>query len=163
MVYKYYDSPEGEDCFKKLWFTTKIAAAAGLTWSTLDVILHSHPQGYVQTVARYGHFTLPFIGIAAAFTTTVCVATSVRKKDDHLNYALGGAAAGSIFGIWRKSTFNGCRMGIVFIIAALVKKSSVEDGWNFFPSNIVRQKGSLRGVRHDYSLTEERPRNWTVE
>lgn len=47
-----------------------------------------------------------------------------------------------------------------------MKKLSLEEGWEFFPSpEKVAAKhgfGSLRGVRHDYTLMAERERGWTT-
>ncbi|XP_066992197.1 NADH dehydrogenase [ubiquinone] 1 alpha subcomplex subunit 11 [Anabrus simplex] len=160
MGYSYYDSPEGEDCFLKLWYTSKLATVAGLGISTFDVLFYSHPQGYYPTIARYAHFTFPLVGMAAAFTSTVCIATSLRHKDDKLNYFLGGCAAGAVFGTWRKSMYQGVR-GCVFLgLAAVIKKMAIEEGWVLIPEAKRRTLGSLHGVRHDFTVTSERPRNW---
>lgn len=161
MGYSYYDTPDGEDCFKKLWYTTKIAGVSGLVVSAIDVRLYSHTQGLYPTAARFAHFTFPFIGMAAAFTATTCIATSVRRKDDRLNYFLGACAAGGVFGAWRKSIFSGFTASLFLGFLAIVKKASLEEGWEIFPDDIPLQMyGSLRGSRHDWTLTKPRPKTW---
>lgn len=161
MGYSYYDTPDGEDCFKKLWYTTKIAAVSGLVVSAIDVRLYSQTQGIYPTAARFAHFTFPFIGMAAAFTATTCIATSVRRKNDKINYFLGGCAAGGIFGAWRKSILAGFTSSLVFGVLAVVKKMSLEEGWDIIPKDIpLHMYGSLRGSRHDWTLTAPRPKTW---
>ncbi|KAG8237266.1 hypothetical protein J437_LFUL011296 [Ladona fulva] len=159
MSYNYYDTPDGEDCFKKLWLSTKYAATIGLAYSTADVLLYSHPKGYYQTVARYAYITGPLVGMAAAFTATTCVATSMRKKDDYLNYILGGCASGSILGAWRKSPHAGFVASILFSGAAVVLKSFVENKWNPFPK-IERIYGVVDHHKHDWTIIADRPKGW---
>lgn len=161
MGYSYYDTPDGEDCFKKLWYTTKFAAVSGLVVSAIDVRLYSHTQGIYPTAARFAHFTFPFIGIAAAFTATTCVATSVRHKDDKLNYIIGAFAAGGVFGAWRKSVMAGFAGSLFFSALAFLKKTSLEDGWELVPNKIpLRTYGSLRGSRHDWTITAPPQKTW---
>lgn len=161
MGYSYYDTPDGEDCFKKLWYTTRFAAVSGLVVSAIDVRLYSHTQGLYPTAARFAHFTFPFIGMAAAFTATTCLATSVRQKDDKLNYILGACAAGGVFGAWRKCAFSGFVGSVVLSFMAVVKKISLEEGWEPFPNYApLHMYGSLRGARHDWTLTKPRPKTW---
>jgi NADH dehydrogenase (ubiquinone) 1 alpha subcomplex subunit 11 len=79
---KYYDSPEGQDAFGKMLVTNKYALAAGLGWSTIDVLMVSHPKGYMPTLSRYVYFTVPAMGMASAFTLGTYFATKLRGKDD---------------------------------------------------------------------------------
>lgn len=161
MGYKYYDTPKGDDIFKKLWVTTKIAGSAGLMWSTADVMLYSYPKGYLQTIGRYAYITGPLVGIAAAFTITSNISASLRKKDDNWNYVLGGIAAGNMVGAWRKSIMVGFLASVGFTVAGLVKKNSLDEGWAFMPP-INRQVSGVNSKWYDFSLTEERPKNWTT-
>ncbi|KAJ8879922.1 hypothetical protein PR048_020543 [Dryococelus australis] len=157
MNYEYYNSPEGEDCGQKLFYTTKLAGLAGLGISFVDCLLLSQPKGVVRTLGRVGYFTFPFVGMATAFTTTTCLATNLRHKDDKINYALGAIAAGSIFGTWQKSILGGFVVSIAFTAFAVAKKASIEDGWEFFPEIHYRQR-----LRHDFTLRKQRPGNWKV-
>lgn len=161
MGYKYYDTPKGEDIVKKLWVTTKIAGSAGLMWSTIDVMLYSKPIGYLQTIGRYAYITGPFVGIAAAFAIASNVSASIRKKDDSLNYVIGGIAAGNMVGAWRKSIMVGFCASVAFAVAGIVKKSSIDDDWAFLQP-INRQVSGVNTRWWDFTLTRERPRNWTT-
>lgn len=161
MDYKYYDTPEGEDCLKKVFYMSKLAGISGLVVSTADVILLSRPRGYLPTVARYGYVTLPMIGMAAAFASTTCIATQVRKKDGKMNYILGGLAAAAVFGAWRGSILHGFNSCWFFVPAAFWKKISVDEGWQFI-APVKREWGSAILGRTDYTCMEERPRNWKV-
>lgn len=162
MGYKYYDTPEGQDVFLKMWYTSKLAGITGLGVSTFDILFHSKPKGYYQTSARYAYYTLPFVGMAVAFTATTSVAQSIRKKDDKINYFLGGCAAGTVLGTWQKCKVTGFVGCVVLGTAALLKKMSVEEGWEFFPDATLHKVGSLRGVRHDWTLMPAPPKNWKV-
>lgn len=163
MGYSYYDTPEGQDCFPKLWYTSKYAALAGLGVSTYDVLMYSRPQGYFQTVARFAHFTVPFVGMAAAFTATTCLANTMRHKDDKLNYFMGGCASGAVFGAWRGSGFAGFLACLAFGGAAVIKKISLEEGWSFVPENPPRVFGTLRGVTHDSTVMRNPASSWDTK
>lgn len=78
----YYDKPEGEDCFGKILATNSYAVAAGLAWSTIDVLMLARTKGYIPTIARFAYNIGPMMGMASAFTLTTYVATNVRGKDD---------------------------------------------------------------------------------
>ncbi|KDR18623.1 NADH dehydrogenase [ubiquinone] 1 alpha subcomplex subunit 11 [Zootermopsis nevadensis] len=161
MGYSYYDTPDGEDCFKKLLYTARIAAVSGVIVSVVDVRLFSRTQGFYPTVARFAHFTFPFIGMAAAFTATTCIATSARHKDDKLNYFLGGCVAGGVFGAWRKSILAGFTGSLILGALAVAKKVSLEEGWQFIPKGApLRKYGNVRMARHDWTLTAPRPKTW---
>ena len=49
-------------------------------------------------------------------------------------------------------------------IAAVAKKISKEEGWEFIPENTRRGYGNAWGIRkNDYTLMGEREKNWTTE
>lgn len=79
---QYYDKPEGQDAFGKMVATNRLALAAGLIWSTYDILFITKPKGYIKTIGRYGYFTGPFMGMATAFTMTTYTAAKLRGKDD---------------------------------------------------------------------------------
>lgn len=157
MGYKYYDTPEGQDAFKKLGVTMKYAGAFGLAYSTLDVLTLSHPKGYGNVIGRYAYFTFPMLGMAAAFTTTTYIATNARGKDDKLNYVFGALAASGVCAAWQKSPIAGLWGGIFFSTAAILKKSSIQDGWVFFPE-VKPMTGTVNSHKSDWSLTKDRPK-----
>ena len=76
---------------------------SGLVVSTYDVMLYSKTQGYMPTLACYLRNTLPIAAAGATFAAVTCTSTTLRGKDDKLNYFYGGASAGGIFGVTGKS------------------------------------------------------------
>ncbi|XP_071454704.1 NADH dehydrogenase [ubiquinone] 1 alpha subcomplex subunit 11 [Hetaerina americana] len=160
MSYQYYDTPDGEDCFKKLWISTKYASMIGLAASTGDVLLLSHPKGYFQTAARYVVITAPLVGMAATFTLSTCALTSIRKRDDHLNYFLGGCATGSVYGAVRKCGVTGFVSSLIFGVGAVVLKSFVVNDWPFFRMKYARAYGGVDHYLNDWTLLKPYPRRW---
>lgn len=163
MGYKYYDSPEGHDAFKKLLVTLKYAGVVGVGAATMDVLTLSKPKGYGSTLGRYAYYTFPLMGMAAAFTTTTYIATNYRQKDDKLNYVLGSLAAGGVFGAWRKSGVAAMWGCVILSAAAIVKKDSVQNGWTFFSEPKMRAYNTVNSFKTDYSLIKHKPGNWTTE
>uniref|UniRef100_A0A1B0AF86 NADH dehydrogenase [ubiquinone] 1 alpha subcomplex subunit 11 n=1 Tax=Glossina pallidipes TaxID=7398 RepID=A0A1B0AF86_GLOPL len=156
----YYDKPEGEDFFGKMLASNTYAAIFGLTWSTYDVLMYSRTKGYLPTLGRFAYNTGPMIGMASAFTLTVYGLTNLREKDDRLNYFLGGMAAGAVYGAWRRNHVTGLTMGLFFGLAAMVKKLSKIEGWEFFPDVPYRQQMGAKD--NDYTLMKGPPKNWTT-
>lgn len=111
---QYYDSPEGTDAFGKIVATNKYAVLGGLAWGTIDVLMISKPKGYLPILARYAYNVGPMMGMASAFTLGTLVATNVRGKDDRLNYFIGGACAGGVYGAWRRSFHAGAVAALFF-------------------------------------------------
>ncbi|XP_017868826.1 PREDICTED: NADH dehydrogenase [ubiquinone] 1 alpha subcomplex subunit 11 [Drosophila arizonae] len=160
---KYYDYPDGEDAFGKIVATNRYAIAAGLAWSTFDVLTLTKPQGYIPTLGRFAYNTGPLMGMATAFTVTTLAATNIRGKDDKLNYLIGGFAAGGVFGAWKHNHVAGLVTGLFLGIAGVIKKMSIEQGWEFFPDSPTHQYGGVNIAKNDYTLMADRPRNWTTE
>ncbi|XP_055609703.1 uncharacterized protein LOC129756732 [Uranotaenia lowii] len=157
----YYDQPEGSDLFGKMVATNKYALAAGLGWSSIEVLMISKPKGVIPSLGRYVYFTGPFMGMASAFTVGTYAANKLRGKDDSWNYVLGGYMAGGVYGAWRRSVVAGMVMGLFFSIAGAVKKHSIQEGWEFFPAITNHQVSTLNPNRYDFTLTQERERGWT--
>lgn len=78
LTYKYYDTPEGEDIFKKTFVTSKYAVLTSIPPATFDVLLYSHPKGFFQTALRYGVYLGPAVAMATAFTLTANIAQNMR-------------------------------------------------------------------------------------
>lgn len=160
---RYYDHPDGEDAFGKIVATNKYALSAGLAWSMFDVLTLTKPQGYGPTLGRFAYNTGPLMGMATAFTLTTLTATNVRGKDDKFNYFLGGFAAGGVFGAWKHNHVAGLCAGLFLGIAGVIKKMSVEQGWEFFPDTPLRQYGGLNIASNDWTIMPDPPKNWTTE
>lgn len=110
----------------------------------------SQPKGYVKTAARMLYIVGPITAMAAAFAATTCIATSVRGKDDRLNYVLGAASSAAIYGACKNSLSHGLHGFLALAVAAFMKKKSVEEGWEFFPQ-FPTQKGIFNSLEYDYS------------
>lgn len=154
--YKYYDTPEGQDIYKKTFVTCKYAAISGLAFSAFDVLMFSHPKGFVNTVGRVGYLVGPLVGMAAAFTVTSNMVQNYRGKNDKLNYFLGGAAAGAVYGAWMRSATIGVPAACILGAIAVIKKTGIDEGWVFVPDTTLASK-SIQSVRHDWTLAKDIP------
>lgn len=122
----------------------------GLGVAATDVLLISHPKGYVQTAGRFVYYMGPMTAMAAAFAATTCIATSVRGKDDRLNYVIGAASSAAIYGAWKNSISSGLNAGVLLGVIAFLKKTSVDEGWSFFPQ-ITRERNTFNALQYDFS------------
>lgn len=87
--YRYYDTPDGHDYFKKQYFLSRRAYPMGLYLAVIDTMAVSRPFGVVPTVARFVQvFSRPVIAVTL-FNTTVFMSTRLRGKDDALNHGIG--------------------------------------------------------------------------
>lgn len=153
--YRYYDTPEGQDINKKLIYVLKPTIAGSLFWTTADILVYSQPKGLKSIINRYIYFTVPFVGMATAFVVTANGLNILREKDDELNWIAGGAAVGTIFGIWRRSLAKGLAVGIPFAFFGFLQKAARLRGYNHFPSEVKRVHGSLRSNRMNWSLLKD--------
>ncbi|XP_047517116.1 NADH dehydrogenase [ubiquinone] 1 alpha subcomplex subunit 11 [Pieris napi] len=161
LTYKYYDTPEGQDIFKKTLVTTKYAILASLPVATFDVLLYSHPKGIFQTVMRYGFYLGPAISMATAFTLTTNIAQNVRGKNDEFNYFLGGAAAGAVYASVRRQPVIAVPAAIVLGACGIVKKIGIDNNFTFFPK-LHSGKESINSVRRDWTFVKDidELKNW---
>ncbi|XP_064101315.1 uncharacterized protein LOC135211984 [Macrobrachium nipponense] len=141
----YSDAPDGEECFEKIWTVSKAGGFIGVMLSTYDVLMYTKPQGYVPTIATYLKSTVPMVAAGATFAAVTCAACNIRKKDDKINYLLGGASAGSIFGVATRSVKVGVPVAFFLSLAAAVYKDSLQNGWEPFP-----YREHKRGFNHTY-------------
>ncbi|CAG4989556.1 unnamed protein product [Colias eurytheme] len=163
LTYKYYDTPEGQDIFKKTIATSKNAVLASIPLATFDVLLYSHPKGFFNTALRYGSYFGTAVGMATAFTLTTNIAQNVRGKNDRLNYFMGGAAAGMVFSALRKIPLLTLPMSIVLGCAAVAKKEGIDEGHIFFPKIQMATKNAW-SARNDWTIAKdiEELKTWTT-
>ncbi|RZC37310.1 Tim17 domain containing protein [Asbolus verrucosus] len=162
-AFDYCKSPDGHDMLQKFGVLFKPTALTAFAVSTIDVILYSHPKGYLQTLARYIHFSAPIFGATFAFVAGSNVAGSLRRKDDKLNWFIGGASSGAVVGVWRKSVMGGFVAAVALGLLAVGKKHCIQNDYDMFiPRDLTFQYGGLRSVRQDWTLMKHRPGNWTT-
>lgn len=160
--YKYYDTPEGQDIFFKTFAASKYAAMAGLALGSLDVLMYSHPQGFASTAGRLAWYIGPMVGMAAGFVVTTNAMQNIRGKNDKLNYFMGGAVAGSILSAWQRAPIIAVPAAVILGLAGIVKKTSVDEGWSFFPEMEAATQ-SIRSLRYDWTMAKDidELKNWT--
>ncbi|ENN79451.1 uncharacterized protein LOC109534839 [Dendroctonus ponderosae] len=161
-TYSYFDTPDGEETGKKLLCVLRTAVPASISVALGNVMLYSHPKGIVNTGLKMASITLPMVGIASTFVLATNGLASIRKKDDHLNWFLGGFLAGSCTGLWRRNRMFGFNMGMLGGILAAVRKELLVQGWDIVPQDYQFHPGGPTFCLMDYSLTKERPKNWTT-
>lgn len=159
--YNYYESPEGKNVAMKTYALGRYAVAAGLIMGTSDVLMYSHAKGFVPMASRYLYHTGPLLGMAAAFTVTSNVACNIRNRDDQFNYALGGLAAGAIYGMWQKTAIGGLPVALFLAGCAMVKKVAIDEGWILFPEP-KQMTNSITSVRNDWTLHYDLPKGWST-
>lgn len=78
----YYDKPEGQDYAGKMIATNRQMLLVTFPIASMDVLMYTKPVGFGATLARYGTWFLPAMGIASMYTTGVFASTVIRGKDD---------------------------------------------------------------------------------
>lgn len=162
MAEKYSDIPDGEQLPKKLWIVLKKTSVFAVALSTVDVLLHSHPKGYVPTLYRYFYISIPILATSSSFVVVSNLAANRRGKDDELNWIGGACVAGVIFGLWRKSGGACAAACAAFSVAAFVKKNALLNNIHLIPVDVPKCHGSVGMVRHDWTLSRSPPANWTT-
>ncbi|GIX82068.1 complex I-B14.7 [Caerostris extrusa] len=120
--YDFFATPDGAECLPKTYYYTKYGAISGAIFSIYEMALVSKPATLGSTLARFGHFTLPFAGMGFIFGSSICMLGQVRKKDDVANHFIGGALAGSIWGLKYGRVTPGHQMALlVGFVAAYFK------------------------------------------
>ncbi|XP_037086999.1 uncharacterized protein LOC119107731 [Pollicipes pollicipes] len=153
--YQYYDTKDGEDCHKKIWFMTKTALVFSAWAAPSYCALVTKPVGAWQTAHGLGYITIPMVTSAATFAATACALTNLRGKDDLLNPMAGGFAAGSIFGAWKHCMWTGARWGGIFAVTAFFFKAAEQDKWYWWESPNFPQKGTVAMWKHDWTLRKD--------
>lgn len=158
MGYSYYDTPDGVDCLKKTWYCGKTGLLVGLLVGTSDVAIYRPNIPTMQWIARWGRITGIFPAVGVTFAVTTCTANKMRGKDDVYNYAIGGAAAGSMAGVFMRSGWMGALAAITFAVGGMIKKDSVQSGWEFFPDPGLPSSRVPMLLKNDFTMRND-PKN----
>lgn len=102
------------------------------------------------------------MAVGATFVAVSNISGSIRKKDDAFNWFFGGFASGSILGAYFRSYKIGSLTATALGLLAMGLKVAHLNNFKVINNNIFNMHG--RGVAHefDWTLTRERPRNWTT-
>ncbi|XP_066157400.1 NADH dehydrogenase [ubiquinone] 1 alpha subcomplex subunit 11 [Euwallacea fornicatus] len=160
--FEYNSTPDGEEVFAKMKYTLKYASALAAFVGIFDYHLVPRSSKILDNVFRFGAVSLPVIGGASTFVLVTNGLGSLRKKDDQLNWFVGGFATGSLLGMIKRNRMLGFNVGMFGGIMAMICKEIILSKWELSPSNPKRMVGTGRACLWDFSLVKERPRNWTT-
>ncbi|GFY37934.1 uncharacterized protein TNIN_486911 [Trichonephila inaurata madagascariensis] len=132
--YDFYATPDGQECLPKTYYYTKYGALGGAIFSIYEMALISKPQTLHSTLARFGRFTFPFAGMGFAFGASLCLLGQIRKKDDFVNHLIGGAIAGSVWGMKFRKVSTGHAIAVVTGLTAGYYKYFKENNLPTFTS-----------------------------
>lgn len=160
--YHYYDTPDGEDCLKKVVYMNKVGLVFGIFGGTLDVVAGSKPVGIANIATRYAMISLPLMAVGSTFAATCCLLADYRGKDDTYNYFFGGFSAGCVAGACARSGTFGTFAAVSLGCLAYCKKHMNELGAEFLPStdNLPYAWGGIWSVKgeYDFSLIKDKHR-----
>lgn len=158
--YEYFDTPDGYDVDKKLICLLKPTTLVALTVGFGEVITFSKPKGYLQGIGRVAYISSPFFASSLSFLVVTNGLASLRKKDDKLNWFLGGFSVGPVWGAFTRNRAVGFNLGLFVGALCFLKKLAVEKGYVLYNPNIKLYHSNI--VASDYTLTKHIPGNWTT-
>ncbi|RZF35094.1 hypothetical protein LSTR_LSTR009686 [Laodelphax striatellus] len=163
MPYSYFEHPDGEDTIRKIAFTSRYALIAGLFKSTCDVILFPAPTGYLSTAGKVFYVTAPLVGATAIGTGVISLSTNLRKKDDAVNYFIGGVVGGLSYGMFKGRLGTACYAAGLFGMLCLTFKYNNQRGVIFDQSERNRPCDvDVWRKYEDYTLTRSPPKGWVA-
>ncbi|KAM4658272.1 NADH dehydrogenase [ubiquinone] 1 alpha subcomplex subunit 11 [Amazona ochrocephala] len=125
----YWDGPEGEQCPRRTWLTTRVGAAAGLIGTAYRIIL-LQPGTALAAVEMAAVDTVTMATLGAVFGLTTCLSAEIREKpEDPLNYFIGGCASGALIGARTHNYFTGTMSCLGLGITAALVKIGNKEGW----------------------------------
>lgn len=86
----YYDSPEGQNPWEKIWGLSKYAVATTMGMSIMDCFYITQCRNAVEVLNCTAFWGVPLVSMAVTFSSMTFMATNIRGKDDKVNYAIGG-------------------------------------------------------------------------
>ncbi|XP_038628913.1 NADH dehydrogenase [ubiquinone] 1 alpha subcomplex subunit 11 [Tachyglossus aculeatus] len=129
LVREYWDIPDGTDCHRKAYVTTKMGSGIGLIASAYNLVFYP-PESLIEGMQRAGKYTFTMAAVGAMFGITSCISAQVREKpDDPLNYFFGGCAAGLTFGVRTHNYMTGASACMYLGVAAALLKMGKLEGW----------------------------------
>jgi len=167
------DSPSFVDVFKghdgdnylfKTWLLAKHAGLFTAMATLADITVGTQPKDITGGIRRLGYWGIPLVGGAVTYTSVVCVASSLRKKNDQWNHTIAGLAAGGIFGACRRSIMFGFCTGIVTAVMGTLYKESILLDIELWPE--LKNPGLGHAFSHkcDFTIGQNYPAgNWYTD
>lgn len=159
--YYFFDTPDYEDCHKKIYSYGMYGAKAATFVSFVDVMGNrqlSYARAFGRMVGHFGRIGGSFLMYSAI---TCCVANIRGEKQDSWehpwNHIIGGASVGLIWGYKFHSTGVGAGVGAacallgVLNLRANTPTKNHPNGWQInFPANVeeIREENGALGGRH---------------
>lgn len=160
MGYEYFDTPDGQDCDKKLVYMLKKAAYWGFGVSSAYVIVESPPT-YAQVLGKFARVAIPILACTAAGTITVCLLTELRKKDERKNYFIGGLVGGVSGGLVNGYFGYGLFYGVFIGLAAFAVKNAQVNNFELILNKEPKQCIDDHWSKdHDWTLSRKIPPGW---
>ncbi|GAV07458.1 hypothetical protein RvY_17288 [Ramazzottius varieornatus] len=147
--YRYYDTPEGEDCFHKTFYMSKWLFTGGCGWGLVEAWFNRHliaggPRATGVILRALTHSAFPAAAVGATFGAVACMSSALRKKEDDWNYTVGGLAAGAVFGaLIMKSVAHGSIVMIFFGIGGYLKRTGMHGNFNFHSNPDLIRKNRI--------------------
>ncbi|XP_075216167.1 NADH dehydrogenase (ubiquinone) B14.7 subunit [Lycorma delicatula] len=163
MGYTYYDTPDGEDCGKKLAYIGKKAGLIGIACSTASVFLVDTPSSYFQALTRYARITTPFLATGLAGTAAICLLVGIRKKDDEWNHFYGAFIGGMTGGLAKGHFGHGLAAGAVLAILAGGLKQAKMNNYDLWKFNMKPDYEDFWTKDYDWTITAKRPKDWVAK
>ncbi|XP_046846313.1 NADH dehydrogenase [ubiquinone] 1 alpha subcomplex subunit 11-like [Xenia sp. Carnegie-2017] len=124
------DEFDGSHCIDRVASFGGNAAIAGAIYGSVAAAFMTpapHPKpNIIQALGLVSRYSILIGSAGALFAGSTCALASVREKDDYINWAFGGALAGSIFGMKARNIPVGlgwaCALGT---LGAMVKYTEV--------------------------------------
>lgn len=113
----------GDDCMGKAIKYGALGVYTGFAVLPISYINTTFRKSYVSrgpwfmNVTLHALKTTTVFGTAGAtFATASCLSASIREKDDYVNASIGGALAGSIFGV----AYRNVHIGVIVASGAAI-------------------------------------------
>lgn len=161
------DSPDGEDCYKKVVWAGKWTSVWGVWTSYIFTNAEIVSGGLVVTnwgvyaTAFIRHF-MPIAALGPLYASVTCLNASFRGKEDIRNHVYGGLSTGALWYVMQKKWHNAMISAFWVAVAAAVFNARRMDGdqFEFIPndyvlSNMPSRNWHARGPLLDFSPTKD--------
>lgn len=108
------------------------------------------------------YVTSPVVFATGTFVAVSNICGSIRKKDDQLNWFIGGVSAGTVLGTYYKSSGIGFVASTLLGLGLLGVKYARLNNFKLYQDDVRICEGGATSHKFGYTLLKERPGNWTT-